>query len=86
MIKEIPARRIEVCDCCGRGGYLMTCKACGGKYCVFCDALIVGSVHKLELCGKCGARESVKVVVEKYEPELVAILKRRDCDLGKLKS
>ena len=86
MIKEIPAKQVECCDCCGRDGYLMTCKACCGKYCLLCDAIITGCVHKLDVCRKCGETESVKAIAQNYVPKLVAILKERDAELENLKA
>lgn len=85
MMQKIPAKEIEVCDICGRGGYLMTCKACRGRYCLMCDATITGCIHALDVCRTCGDRPEVITIAEKYAPKITAILKIRDAELSQLK-
>ena len=84
MKTTIPAKEVELCDICHRDGYLMTCKACGGRYCLLCDAIITGCVHKLDVCRKCGDSEPVQAIAKKYVPQLVAVLKARDAELAQL--
>lgn len=75
---------MEVCDTCGRDGYLSTCVACKGRYCLTCEAIIIGCVHTLDVCKKCGDTPAVRAISEKYVPKLVALLKARDKDLTRL--
>lgn len=84
MIRKVPEKEVEVCDLCGRDGYLQTCKACKGRYCLTCDAIITGCVHKLDVCRACGKKPEVLAISEKYVPQLVAVLKSRDAELAEL--
>ena len=84
MIRKVPEKEIEVCDICHRDGYLMTCKACGGRYCLMCHATITGCIHRVDVCRKCGESARVVAIAEKYAPRLVAILKERDAELAQL--
>lgn len=82
----IPSKETEVCDICGRDSYLQTCKACGGRYCLTCDSIITGCVHKLDVCRKCGKTEAVMAIAEKYAPRFVRVIKARDEELAALRS
>lgn len=83
-MRKVPEKEVEVCDLCGRDGYLMTCKSCKGRYCLICEAIIAGCVHKLDVCRACGNKPEVLAISKKYVPQLVAVLKSRDAELAEL--
>jgi len=83
-IEAQPAQEIEVCDICGRDGYLKTCKACGGKYCLLHNAIIPGCVIEVPVCQKCRAREDVLAIVKKYSPLIDHPRRQRDRDISSL--
>ena len=83
-IEAQPAQQIEVCDCCGRDGYLQTCKACGGKYCIIHNAIITGCIIEVPVCRKCQGRPDVLAIVEKYAPLINAPRKERDAEISAL--
>lgn len=83
MKKMLPPREIEVCDCCHReNGYLITCKFCGGRYCLSCRAIISGCVHQVDVCRNCDDEPELIAVVEKYAPLILSVLKARDIEIG----
>lgn len=84
MKTTIPERIVELCDICEREGYLSKCKACGKMYCLTCDALIPGCVHKIDVCLKCGDDEKVNAIAKKYAPLISSILTKRDKELSGL--
>lgn len=79
-----PGKEIEVCDSCQRGGFLQTCVVCKGRYCLTCEAIIVGCIHELKVCKKCGDDKAVQAISKKYAPVISAVLKERDVELSKL--
>ena len=84
---KIPAREdteTEVCDICHRGGYLQTCKACGGKFCIIHDDYVPGCIHKLDICRTCSDRPEVITIAANFAPKIKAVLNERDAELAKL--
>lgn len=80
----VPQKEVELCDCCSRDGFLQTCKACGGRYCLLCDAYLPGCIHRPDVCRKCCDNEQVKAIADKYAPKLLEILKARDAEFAKV--
>lgn len=83
-IEAQPAQEIEVCDCCGRDGYLSECRACGGKYCLLHEAIITGCIITVPVCKKCQDREDVMAIVKKYAPLINGPRKDRDAEISAL--
>ena len=80
-----PEKEIEVCDRCGRETTCLDkCKVCGDDYCVTCRAIIVGCIHTIEVCEKCGDKEEVEAISKKFAPRIREILAERDSELGAL--
>lgn len=88
MKKRIPGKIIEVCDICERetaGCVLVRCIVCRKQYCITCEAIMVGCVHKPELCRECGRLDKVKAVIDRFVKPLLAVLDRRDKALARLR-
>lgn len=85
MKRRIPAQTVEVCDICGRDGYLQTCLACGGRYCLLHNAYISGCIHSCDVCRKCSDDKRVIAVARKFAPRITRILKLRDAEFKALK-
>jgi hypothetical protein len=85
MKRTIPERTIEVCDSCGREGYLQTCVACGGKYCLTDDGIVPGSFGFVDVCRDCGKRDDVRAICDRYSKKLAPIFRARQLALGKLR-
>lgn len=84
-VKKVPSKEIKACDICGReANYLKKCQSCGKEYCIICDAIIYGCVHKVEVCRKCQDRKEVQVISEKYAPRIAKLLRDRSRELWKL--
>ena len=84
MRAVIPEKIVELCDICEREGYLSKCKACGKMYCLTCEAIIIGCIHEMDVCIKCGNNERVNAIAQKYAPLILSVLKKRDKELLKL--
>jgi hypothetical protein len=79
MKAMIPAKEVELCDVCEREEtYFNTCLFCGARYCITCEAIIAGCIHKVRVCRKCGDLDEVKVIVDHFVPGLLRILDARD--------
>lgn len=79
MKTEIPARQVEVCDLCGREGFLKTCDVCGRQYCLVDDGVVTGSWGFTDLCRICAARPDVTKICERFAKKLAPLfLARRD--------
>lgn len=85
MKTQVPAHEVEVCDICYCAGLLETCKACGCRYCLMCDALVAGCIHSMDVCKNCGESAVVQEIARKYAPQILAVLKKRDSELRKAK-
>lgn len=82
MKKEIPSRIIEVCDICNREEKILyKCIVCGKDYCMLCEAIIAGCIHKVTICKNCSKDEYVKEVISKYAKMLSFVLDDRDKEL-----
>lgn len=79
-----PAREVEVCDFCGREGFLQACTVCGKSFCLICEAVIGGCVVSTRVGKCCGKREDVANVVERYAQQFQPIVRRRAAALKKL--
>ena len=82
--KTIPEQTVEVCDTCGRDGFLETCITCGDKYCVIHNSIISGCYVSVDCCSECGNREDVREIVSKHAIDLKKIKFKRDEELSKL--
>lgn len=84
MKVTVPAKEIELCDVCHRdSSWLVTCLFCGNRYCLTCEAIISGCIHKVRVCRKCGENETVLAIVEKHAPLIRSVLEARDIELRK---
>lgn len=81
MKVKVPEKEIEVCDCCGRTGYLKECLVCGGSYCLMCEGLICGCVVSVDICKKCKDRQDVRAIIDKNARPLMRIKNKRDNEL-----
>ena len=79
MKATVPARQVDYCDICYREtGYLRKCVACGREYCLTCEAVVVGCVHKMQVCRECGESDVVACIAKEYAPLILAVLEERD--------
>lgn len=83
MAKVKINKTVEVCDFCGRDGYLQTCIRCGRRYCLTDHAIVAGCWVKPDVCRDCGGDEVVKEICRKYADLITPILKKRDSALRK---
>lgn len=79
-----PEVEIEVCDNCHRDSYLQDCKVCNKKYCLMCEAVVTGCIHKMQICRPCGDRPEVLGISELFAPRIKAILLERNEALTKI--
>lgn len=85
MRKTIPEHEIKICDVCHReSNYLDTCPVCGREYCIVCEAIISGCIHKVEVCRMCGDMHEVMDIAERFAPKIKAVLLEREAELAKL--
>jgi len=84
MKKTIPQKEVEVCDYCGRDGYLVTCIFCNGRFCLsHGKAIIAGCVHQVPVCQKCGENETVLEIVYRHAPLIDNAIQKRDAEIRK---
>jgi len=81
-----PAAEVEVCDTCGRDGYLQTCLVCGGQYCLTCHTTMVGCWITVDVCQDCSGRDDVRGIVARAADKITPIIMRRKASLKRLKS
>ena len=56
---------LNICDFCGRSGYLQKCLVCKKEYCVVCG---YSGIFFLKLCRKCSIEnKKVRIILDKYE-------------------
>ena len=56
---------LNICDFCGRDGYLQKCIVCHKEYCVICN---YSGVFSLRVCRKCSTEnKKVRAILDKYE-------------------
>lgn len=79
-----PAEEIEVCDTCHREAYLLTCLACGKRFCLTCQAIISGCWVKVRIGRCCRDREDVRVIVDQFAAQITPIIEARTAALGAL--
>lgn len=77
----VPEKEVEVCDICQREGCLQTCIHCDGRYCLTCNGIMPGCIHKVDVCRKCGKNGIVQAIVEKHVPAITAVLNTRDTEI-----
>jgi hypothetical protein len=79
-----PEEEIEVCDICQCGGYLKTCIVCHGQYCLSHQAILPGSYVQSSVCEKCGKRDEVMAVIDRFRPTIKTLVDNRNADLSNL--
>lgn len=84
MKQKVPARTVEVCDTCGRDGYMQKCTLCRGDYCLTCRAIIVGCIVEVPVCRKCGSRDDVKSIVDKYAAMIEPVIRKRNKSISQI--
>lgn len=72
-----PAETIEVCDTCGRDGYLKECVSCGGMYCLVHEGIIPGCMIEPGVCVGCSDIEEVKAIVAEYAAPMIELRNER---------
>jgi len=81
----VPEKEVGACDLCHReDACLQTCLSCGNRYCLLCEAIIYGSIHKVDVCRKCGQDKLVLEVVDKFAQHIKSVLQERNGALIKL--
>ena len=87
MKKIKPKEEVTICDICHREAIIISkCPVCGCDYCLICDAIIGGCIHKIDICRKCGKREDVQEISKKYAPKIARVILARSKELKNLKA
>lgn len=85
MKVKVPAKTVDVCSLCQRPtSVLDKCVRCGKDYCLVCRAIVMGCIHRVDICENCGRNEKVRTVIERFVPDFLKLIARRNAAIKRV--